>query len=133
MGKLLLTFVLLMIPLRAAPCFSDENNPAPDRSAPPEWKSAALAAQPPAVTPEPAGDVPVYIGTTGFAWAPNPAQDSRRRWGFVSHPFGRGGFLFSHGPVGNFTLLGGARNINPRASFFSGFGIRRIFALRRKR
>ncbi len=133
MGRLLLVLVLLTIPCRAAACFSGDENLAPERNAPPEWKSTALAAQSPAVTPEPAGDVPVYIGTTGFAWAPNPAQDSRHRWSFVSHTFGQGGFLFSHGPVGNFTLLGGARTFHPRASFFSGFGIRHSFALRRKR
>ena len=125
MRALVLGLVFLAVPCLAAPC-----PPGDDQNALPDWKSAATAAPPPVTLVTPS-DVPVYIGTTGFAWG--SADASRRRWGLASHAFGLGGFLFSHGPVGNFSLLGGARTFHPRAGFFSGFGIRRSFALRIRR
>ena len=127
MRTLILAMVLLAVPW-ATPCPAGD-----DQNVLPEWKSSTVATSSPPVALEQSSDVPVYIGTTGFAWAVNGSQESRRRWSLVSRAFGLGGFLFSHGPVGNFSLLGGARTFHPRASFFSGFGIRHNFAFRRKR
>ena len=87
----------------------------------------------------PQSELPVYIGTTGFAWggryAGAPGGASRSGWGLEPHAFSfyPGGFLFSHGPAGNFFLLGGARNFYSRTHLLSGFGIRRGFVLRRRR
>ncbi len=142
--RLLVACLVLLLALWFAPGLASAQSYEVQAAAPsPQLLGRPAAGSPDYSTQAPAppeSDLTISIGTTGFAWGGRGVGSRLQaprysRWGLEPRAFGffPGSFLFSHGPAGNFFLLGGGAHFFPRPHFLSGFGVSHGFVLRRKR